>query len=137
MTDKEILFSDAPWAVAWYADRPAVWMPVARKHFPLMKAKAESQGVQTAGFVITPISAKVERLTDIFDGSYREWADIVYRGPMIAFQQEVRTLAEFPYNAIYPLMATPLAETGGLNVMMVYYSDRVRWDPPKEEAGPR
>lgn len=134
VSDKEILFSDAPWAVAWYADRPCVWMPVARQQFPLMKAKAESHGVQTAGFVITPISAKVERLTDIFTGSYREWTDIVYRGPMIAFQQEVRSLAEFPYNAIYPLMATPLPETGGLNVMMVYYADRVRWDAPKRET---
>lgn len=134
VTEKEILFSDAPWAIAWYSDRTAVWMPVARKQFPLMRAKADSQGAQTAGFVITPISAKVERLTDIFDGPYREWADVVYRGPMIAFQQEVRSVAEFPYNSIYPLMAAPLPETGGLNVMLVYYSDRVRWDAPKQET---
>jgi len=109
-------------------------MPVERKQFPIMKAKAEAQNSPVAGFVITPISAKVVRLTDIFDGPYREWADIVYRGPMIAFQQEVRPVAEFPYTSIYPLMAAPLPATGGLNVMMVYYADRVRWDVPKQET---
>ncbi len=132
VSDKEVLFSDAPWAVAWYSDRTAVWMPVARAQFPLMKQKIEEQSAAVAGFVITPISAKVERLTDIFDGPYREWADIVYRGPMIAFQQDVRSLSEFPYTAICPLMAAPLPETGSLNVMMVFYSDRVRWDAPKK-----
>ena len=137
VTEKEVLFSDAPWALAWYADRTTVWMPVARNQFALMKSKADSHGAQIAGFVITPISAKVERLTDIFEGPYREWADLVYRGPMIAFQQEVRSLSEFPYNSIYPLVAAPLPETGGLNVMMVFYADRIRWDAPKEVAGPR
>lgn len=129
--ENEVLFSDAPWAIAWYADRTAVWMPVERKQFPIMKAKLDAQKIAVAGFVITPISAKVKLLTDIFESTYREWADIVYRGPMIAFQQEVRPVAEFPYTAIYPLMATPLPATGGLNVMMAYYADRVRWDVAK------
>ena len=55
----------------------------------------------------------------------------------LAFQQEVRSLSEFPYNSIYPLVAAPLPDTGGLNVMMVFYADRIRWDAPKEVAGPR
>lgn len=131
MTEKDVLFSDAPWALAWYADCPTAWIPVSRKQFEPMQARIEAQGCNVAGFVITPISAKVERLPEIFDGSYREWADIVYRGPMIAFQQEVRTIGAFAYNAVYPLYAVPLPETGGLNVMLVYYADKVRWDIPK------
>lgn len=132
--EKEVLFSDAPWAIAWYADRTALWMPVERKQFPIMKEKLDAQQTPVAGFVLTPISAKVKLLTDIFDGTYREWADIVYRGPMIAFQHELRSVAEFPYTSIYPLMASPLPATGGLNVSMVYYADRVRWDAPKRET---
>ena len=135
LAENEILFSDAPWALAWYADRTAVWMPIYRKQFPVMEAKAEANGEPVAGFVITPISAEVKRLTDIFGSSYREWADLIYRGPMVAFKQEIRSTSEFPYNAIYPLAAIPLESTGGLNVMMVYYADKVRWDAPKEVAG--
>jgi hypothetical protein len=54
---------------------------------------------------------------------------------MVAFKQEIRSTSEFPYNAVYPLAAIPLESTGGLNVMMVYYADKVRWDAPKEVAG--
>ncbi len=129
--NNEVLFCDAPWAIAWYADRTAVWMPVARKQFETMRAKTEANGEKVAGFVITPVSSKVERLTEVFDGTYREWADIIYRGPMLAFPQtEVRPSAPFEYNAVLPLMAVPLPETGGLNIMLCYYADRVRWDPP-------
>lgn len=131
MTSRDVLFSDAPWALAWYADCPTVWIPVSRSQFEPMKTRIEAQGGNVAGFVMTPISARVERLPEIFDGSYREWADVVYRGPMIAFQQEVRSVGAFPYNAVYPLYAVPLPETGGLNVMLVYYADKIRWDTPK------
>lgn len=131
MTSKDVLFSDAPWALAWYADCPTVWIPVSRNQFEPMKARIEAQGGNVAGVVMTPVSARVERLPEIFDGSYREWADVVYRGPMIAFQQEVRSVGAFPFNAVYPLYAVPLPETGGLNVMLVYYADKVRWDTPK------
>ena len=129
VAENEILFSDAPWALAWYADRTAVWMPISRKQFPDMKAMAESHGESVAGFVITPVSSEVSRLTDIFSSPNREWADLIYRGPMIAFKQEIRPTTDFPYNSIYPLVAIPLESTGGLNVMMVYYADKVRWNP--------
>lgn len=132
--DKEVLFSDAPWAVAWYADRTAIWMPVERKQFPIMKSKLDAQNMAVAGFVITPISAKVKLLTDIFESTYREWADVVYRGPMVAFNMEVKNIAEFPYPAIYPLHGVSLPATGGLNVMMVYYADRVRWDTQRQQT---
>lgn len=129
--ENEALFTDAPWAIAWYADRTAVWMPVSRRQFDPMKAKIESQGGTVAGFVITPVSSKVERLFEVFESPYREWADIVYRGPMLAFNTEVKTTGAFAYNAVYPLMAQQRPDTGGLNVLLVYYADKVRWDSPK------
>lgn len=37
----EIVFADVPWFVAWYADVPAVWLPVKRSDFTAMVAQAE------------------------------------------------------------------------------------------------
>ena len=32
-TEKEIIASDRPWAVAWYADRKSLWLPMTVKDF--------------------------------------------------------------------------------------------------------
>lgn len=55
--DKDIIVTDQPWAVAWYADRKALWLPRTIDTYvndlePIMRES--SQGVQ--GFLITPSS---------------------------------------------------------------------------------
>jgi hypothetical protein len=127
---KEVVFSDAPWFVAWYADIPAVWLPNKRSDFSAMKEKIESSGARVAGVVVTPVSARVHYLSDAFNGGYREWPDLIFRGPMIAFDKEFVPSPDFPYNVPIPLVAVPVGEKESLSLLMTFYTDRMR--SPKE-----
>ncbi len=55
-TDKEIIFSDQPWAVAWYADRTSIWLPRKVEEFEALEQLAKDQKLETAGILITPTS---------------------------------------------------------------------------------
>ncbi len=59
--EKELVVTDQPWAVAWYADRKALWMPLSLTEYtrnlePVFNKYG--QGVQ--GFLITPSSHSVQ-----------------------------------------------------------------------------
>lgn len=41
LPEKTVVASDAPWAVAWYADRPAVWLPLEPEDFELLQERAD------------------------------------------------------------------------------------------------
>jgi hypothetical protein len=125
----EILLTDAPWSNAWYTDRTSVWMPVARAQFPMMRDEAAKHQMKVAGFIITPVSGSVKNsVGEILDGDYREWADLVLRGTLAAFRDGgIKPPADFNYNATLPLVATPSKESGGLNISMAFYADKVRW----------
>lgn len=55
-TEDEIIFSDQPWAVAWYADRISVWLPRKVAEFEAMEELAEEQKLNPAGILLSPIS---------------------------------------------------------------------------------
>lgn len=122
----EVVFADAPWFVAWYADTPAVWLPNKRSDFTLIQAKLETREAKAAGVVVTPVSARVNYLGDAFNGSYREWPDLIFRGPMIAFDKEFLPRPDFPYNIAIPLLAVPVGEKESLSLLMTFYTDKVR-----------
>ncbi len=128
----EIIFTDAPWFLSWYADIPCAWMPVKRADFAIMQDQFKKQKIMVAGFVVTPISAKLNYLQEAFTGPYSEWPDLIFRGPLLAFDKDFQPYPEFPYKMAMPLMATSIGAKENLSYQMTFYSDRVR--NPKEKA---
>ncbi len=122
----EFVISDSPAFVAWYADVPCVNLPVQRVDYETMKAKAQERGAKLAGFVMTPISAKVERITDLYTGPYSEWRDLIIRGPMLAFDRDFAPSPEFPYKVPIPLVGTSVGEKENISLSMVFYTAKPR-----------
>ena len=50
----EIIASDIPWAVAWYADRKSLWLPATQKDFITLN-DYEKLGGKTVGIYLTPV----------------------------------------------------------------------------------
>lgn len=122
----EIVFSDAPGFVAWYADIPAVWVPIKRDEYAQMKQLSQSRGNPVAGFVMTPVSTEMTYLHDAFTGPYSEWPDLLFRGPMLAFDREFLPRPEFEFNIPVPLVAVPVGAKENLSIQMTFYTDKNR-----------
>ena len=67
---EDIIVSDVPWVVGWYADRRAVGFPVGVNGL----AGIESRGRSTSGILLTSQIAGI-------DGNGGEWAEIVATKP--------------------------------------------------------
>jgi hypothetical protein len=127
LTEKnEFIISDSPAFVAWYGDVPCVNLCTQRGDYELMKSKAEARGVKLAGFVMTPVSAKVERISDMFTGPYSEWRDLIIRGPMLAFDRDFSPSPEFPFKNPIPLVGQAVGDKEHLSLPMVFYTDKAR-----------
>ncbi|MEQ1750785.1 MAG: hypothetical protein ABL974_15255, partial [Prosthecobacter sp.] len=122
----EMVFSDAPWFVAWYADVPAAWIPVKRVDFTAMQEQAKKHEIGVAGFVVTPLSAQVNYLHEAFTGPYSEWPDLLFRGLMLAFDKDFLPRPDFVYKVALPLVATPVGPKESLSLQMTFYTDKVR-----------
>lgn len=129
----EYLLSDAPAFVAWYADVPCAALPVQREDFAAFQKAAAERKARLAGFVMTPVSAKCDRFSDVFTGPYAEWRDLIIRGPMLAFEKDFSPSPEFPFKIVHPLIAVPVGSKESLSMPMVFYSDRNRVPAPVEE----
>lgn len=78
MQPQEITASDMPWAIAWYADRRAVWLPETQKVF----IEFHDYGIFGApvnGLYLTPISGSQNTLSDVLKGEYGDWAALILR----------------------------------------------------------
>ena len=122
----EVVFSDAPWFVAWYADVPAVWVPRSRTGFYQLREKLAQSGTPAAGVVVTPVSAKQTYVGDLFTGPYADWPVLILRGPMLAFDKAFLPDPDFPYKVPLPLVAFPIGEKESLGIFMAFYTDRPR-----------
>jgi hypothetical protein len=78
MQPNEITASDMPWAIAWYADRPALWVPDTIKTFTDL-SDYNVLGGPVNGLYLTPISGSQDKLADILKGEYKDWAPIILR----------------------------------------------------------
>lgn len=128
----EVVMADAPWFTAWYADVTSIWLPVRRTDFALLKAEVERGGKKVAGVVITPVSSQSESLGKIFTGPWSEWPDVVFRGPLLAFDREMRAWPDFPFPVAIPLVGFSTGESEGLGLLMAFYTDRQRVMRPTE-----
>jgi hypothetical protein len=104
---KELLSSDVPWAVAWYANRRCLLIPETVKQFNQI-SDFGLLGTPIAGLYLTPISGGEGFLT-IIKGPFKEWAPVIMRSV---------NLHDFLLKSF-----TPLPVDGEC----ILYSDRDRW----------
>ncbi len=100
MKPEEITATDMPWAVAWYADRRAVWLP------ETIRAYTELSDYKTLGgpinaIYLTSISGGGNTLRDILRGEYKDWAPLIMRSvDLQKFPLKYATLLGFENEAV-------------------------------------
>jgi hypothetical protein len=123
VTDKQVVFSDQPWAVAWYADRLSIWLPPTREGFAKLETVANDLQTPCVGILISPSSHGSGSLSEIAE-RYKDFTPMVLDGRVL--------LATYPPGiAIYdksPKLLDIAKRYPNRQPMvgmdMVYYSDR-------------
>lgn len=78
MKPEEITATDMPWAVAWYANRRALWLPETLQIFSDL-GDYQTLGGPVNGVYLTPVSGTDNKLHDIIRGEYKDWAPVIQR----------------------------------------------------------
>lgn len=78
-TAKEIIFSDQPWAVAWYADRISIWLPPTRGGFEKLESIAAGLETPVAGIVVSPSSHGSGPISEVA-ANYKDFTSLVLDG---------------------------------------------------------
>lgn len=78
MKQDELTATDMPWAISWYADRPALWLPATVRDYTELSDNLVL-GMPIRAVFLTPISGSQNTLGDISDGDYRDWAPLILR----------------------------------------------------------
>ncbi|GAB4176346.1 MAG: hypothetical protein Fur0032_16320 [Terrimicrobiaceae bacterium] len=110
--EEEMIGSDMPWAVAWYAQRHSLLLPQTVREFSQMHDYREFKQ-QLQGLYLTPISGNQPLFSNIYKGRFSEWAPLITRPP--------QTLG-FPFSAF-----TALPVEGEC----ILFADRERWNRPR------
>jgi hypothetical protein len=74
----EIIGSDMPWAVAWYADRRSLWLPFKPEEL-IDLSDYKRLGAPIAGIYLSPVSGTENTLGDLVNGEYRNWTSYIVR----------------------------------------------------------
>ena len=74
----EIIGSDVPWAVAWYADRRSLWLPYKPQDLYDLSDYRELGGPICALY-LTPVSGTQNTLADLVNGNYQYWTPYIVR----------------------------------------------------------
>ena len=97
----EVGVSDAPWAVAWYMDRKAVWLPsTLEEYFEIHDFVAPHN---TQFILLTPYMLDRHYVTELIEGEYKPWAGIMRGQLPERFPLRVATM--FPPNNDQLLLA--------------------------------
>lgn len=121
--EKQIVFSDQPWAVAWYADRISIWLPPTREGFEKLETIASDLQTPTVGILISPSSHGSGPISDVA-ARYKDFTSLVLSGrvflatypPGLSIFDKDPRIAAITKRYPYP---QPL-----VGMDMVYYSDR-------------
>jgi hypothetical protein len=124
VTDKQIVFSDQPWAVAWYADRISIWLPPTRDGFLKLESVAADLQTPCVGILISPSSHGSGPVSEVAD-LYKDFTPLVLDGrvilatypPGISIFDKADRISEITKRYPYRQPLVPMD--------MVYYSDRV------------
>jgi hypothetical protein len=110
--EDEMICSDMPWAVSWYAGRKSLLLPTSVSEFNrLHDYNLTVQPIH--GLYLTPITGNKRLFADIYKGLYKDWAPLITRPPQ---------LKGFPFSAY-----TPLPIEGEC----IIFADRDRWSQPR------
>ena len=74
---QEVLVSDMPWAVAWYANRKCLLLPETLKAFNEI-SDFNTLGSPLVGIYLTPISGH-EDFVDLVKGPFKDWGPVIMR----------------------------------------------------------
>jgi hypothetical protein len=77
--ENEIVVSDQPWAVAWYADRTSLWLPRDTIILSKIKEMADEENTPIAGIMISPYSSGLDPLLSNF-GQYSKFGPLILDG---------------------------------------------------------
>jgi len=123
VAENQVVVSDQPWAVAWYADRISIWLPPTREGFAKLETVASDLQTPVAGILISPSSHGSGPISEVAT-RYKDFAPLVLDGrvllatypPGIAIYDKAPRIQEvakrYPYRQ--PLVTMD----------MVYYSER-------------
>ncbi len=122
----EIIVGDQPWAVAWYGNRPCLWIPYFTQEFFTFNDMRQ----HVAMFMLTPTTLNIRLLTEVLSGEWGPWADIL---GFLKFPDEFPLLHGrlFVGADKHPLdwrLKSPIelnSLTGGVHMLIL--SDRKRW----------
>jgi len=93
----EVIASDMPWAVAWYANRSSLLFPID----PAMLIEMHDYGTlkrPIAGLFLTSISSDTPFLSGVLSGELRAWYGLVRRDPEATNAPNLRG---FPFPTLY------------------------------------
>jgi len=108
ISPEEMIMSDMPWGVAWYANRPSLWLPTTVNDF-LDLNDYSRLGPKVVALYLTPVSGNASFLSSVAKGTYGPWAQFIMRNNQIR---------DFPLRAMTQLP---------LDNECVIYADRPRW----------
>lgn len=96
-SEDELIISDTPWAVAWYANRPALWLPHNLDQIKAIETIAQDLGSNISGIHITPYSFSSDPIirTAGANGQYKALFPLVY-GAWAAQAKAPNFLASHP-----------------------------------------
>lgn len=77
--EDEIIATDQPWAVAWYTDRRALWLPLKLSDLEKIESMADSEETPIVGVLTTPISSGSRPLFETA-GFYGDYLSLMLDG---------------------------------------------------------
>jgi hypothetical protein len=123
----QVVFSDQPWAVAWYADRVSIWLPPTVEGFSKLESVAADLQTPVAGIHISPSSHSSEPISVVLS-QYKDFASLVMDGMVIeatypASQGTFDKSPKLQEIAKHYFFRRPMVG-GKLGTQMMFYSDR-------------
>ncbi len=123
LSNKQICFSDQPWAVAWYADRISIWLPSSRLDFAKLESAAADLETPVAGILISPSSHGSGNALEVAE-KYKDFTSLVLDGrvylatypPGLSIYDKDKKIEEIIRRYPYPARL--------VGVDMIFYSDR-------------
>jgi hypothetical protein len=103
----EAILSDMPWALAWYADRRSLWLPLKRSDYLSLHAFQTLGPI--VGLYLSPVTGNRSFWGDIARGEFSDWT------PFVMHQTDV---PDFP---LQHCTAMPVDDE------CVFYTDSPRW----------
>ncbi len=82
MREGELLCSDQPWAVAWYADRQCLWLPTTMKDFYDLNDMRRISKKPISGLFLTPITSDQAFVSGLLRGENRDWLPLATRAQL-------------------------------------------------------